>query len=115
FFASILSKVEDNIFLRRTNKAAANYLSKRPDAIIIAGEDLCLGFGECELENALKKDIVKLAMFTQRTINISNIQNAFSFNIKEMKVTFFFVTSLKEVVPSCIDNLPVLINMENRQ
>lgn len=42
-----LSKVEENILLRWTNKAAVYYPSKRPDA----GEDLCLGFGGCKLEN----------------------------------------------------------------
>lgn len=85
---SILSETQDNILLRWTNKAAEDYTSKRPDAIISAmnnNESLCLGYGECKLGNvsrkALSMDVVKLAIFTQRTININNKQNIFSFNI----------------------------------
>jgi hypothetical protein len=81
--------------LRWTNKAAEDYTPKRPDAIISAmnnNESLCLGYGECKLGNvsrkALSMDVVKLAIFTQRTININNKQNIFSFNIVGFKVNF---------------------------
>lgn len=124
-FTSIFSKTREDILLRWTNKAAANYSSKRPDAIITTG-NICIGYGECKLESASQKavniDVIKLLMFTQRTININSIQNVFSFNIHGFKVTFF-VTSIENehvyvmkklgeiVVPSYIHELSFFINM----
>ncbi|CEG66580.1 hypothetical protein RMATCC62417_03127 [Rhizopus microsporus] len=127
---SLLSDNQQNVILRWTNKAAENFKQRRPDAIICRtenGVDLTLAFGECKLGSARAKatcmDIAKLAMFTQRTINISNKQNVFSFNIKGFKVKFF-VTSLKNervylmkqvgevVLPRSLDGMPYFINMK---
>lgn len=67
-------------------------------------------------------DIVKLAIFTQCTININN-KKEFSFNIEGFKVNFF-VTSLESesvyvmkkmedvVLPRCLNDLLSFVNMK---
>lgn len=48
---AILSRAEDNILLKWTNKAAENFKCRRPDAIITSSSDNnngCLAYGECK-------------------------------------------------------------------
>lgn len=92
---SMLSENENNVILRWTNKAADNYSSKWSDAIISAmNEEVCLGYGECKLGSVSGKapnmDILKLTIYTQRTINIDSKQNVFSFNIEDFKINFCY-------------------------
>lgn len=127
---TILSETQDNILLRWTNKAADDYTPKRPDEIISAmnnNKSACLGYGECKLgsvsRKALNMNVVKLAILTQRTININNKQNVFSFNIVGFKVSFFVtrienehvyvMKKVREVVLSrCLYSLPSFSNMK---
>jgi hypothetical protein len=127
---AILSRTQDNILLQWTNKAAEDYNIKIPDAIICKmdnNNNLCLGYGECKLGNVSKKemnkDIIKLAISTQRTININSKQHVFSFNIEGFKANLY-VTSIENehvyvmkkvgevVLTRCLDDLPSFINMK---
>lgn len=127
---AILSRAEDNLLLKWTNKAAEDFGCRRPDAIITSSSgnnNGCLAYGECKLGGVSKKasntDIIKLGMFTQRIINIDNKQNVFSFHIEGFTITFFSTSLENEKVyvmkkvgevkfPRSIDNLPSFMNMK---